>query len=286
MFRTRTTLAAGLLLAVVAGGCAKRTPVEPPGGATTPKAVEGRRSAEMSAVAAVQGAASAEVAAHPELKKSGGFLSRINPWGKTVVSVPVPPTPPPAPTPPSPPPSTPAAVTPRAEPPIRTAAREASPVVVRERVASEIPYPTEREAEDATLKHAADRIAEKLRELDPPVEYRPTPAAVKNDYARRGSRVVRPPTEFEKAEIAKAGYAPDRVYVEYTVDVTADQVRELRTQARVGSGLRLVGVVVALALAGSLFLRLDAWSKGLLTSWLAVAAVALAGGVVAALVVV
>ena len=39
-----------------------------------------------------------------------------------------------------------------------------------------------------------------------------------------------------------------------------------------------------MALAGFLFLRLDEWTKGYLTSWLALGAAALGGGVVAALV--
>ena len=46
-------------------------------------------------------------------------------------------------------------------------------------------------------------------------------------------------------------------------------VRELRTRDRIVSALRVFGVVTAVALAGFLFLRLDEWSKGYLTSWLA-----------------
>jgi hypothetical protein len=41
-------------------------------------------------------------------------------------------------------------------------------------------------------------------------------------------------------------------------------------------------VLAAVALAGFLFLRADEWTKGYLTSWLAIAAVVLAGGAAAA----
>jgi hypothetical protein len=67
------------------------------------------------------------------------------------------------------------------------------------------------------------------------------------------------------------------------VEVTADQIRELRTRNRVADSLRGLGGLLAVSLAGFFFLRLDEWSKGYLTSWLALAAAALGGGIIAAL---
>ena len=87
----------------------------------------------------------------------------------------------------------------------------------------------------------------------------------------------------EKEMFAKYEIKGNPVYVEYDVEVTADQVRELRTRDRVGSSLRIFGAIAAVALAGFLFLRLDEWTKGYLTRWLAIAAVLLAGGTAAAL---
>jgi hypothetical protein len=66
--------------------------------------------------------------------------------------------------------------------------------------------------------------------------------------------------------------------------VTAEQVRELRSQERVASGMRVLGIVVAVALAGFLFLRADEWTKGYLTHWLALGAALLAGGAAALLI--
>ena len=74
-----------------------------------------------------------------------------------------------------------------------------------------------------------------------------------------------------------------RVNVEYDVEVTADQVRHLRTRDRLGDTLRVFGGLSVIALAGFLFLRADEWTKGYLTRWLAMAAVLLAGGTAAAL---
>lgn len=285
----RRRLAVGVVavLLVGAAGCAESHKPRP-GGATTRQAEEARKQAEAMAAAGAKAAADAQFAAHPELHKKN-LWEKITGTGPTVpVSVkvsPAPPSPPPAPKPTpalvaavaqAPPPAV------RGELPVRAAARGIGPVVIRERVASAIPYPTEAEAEDRALKDAQDRIEQKLRELDPPVDYRPSLAVVKNEYVR--GRNVRDPNDEEKAAIAKAGYAPDRVYVEYTVELTAGQVRALRTRDRVTDGLRGLGVITAVALAGFLFLRLDEWTKGYLTSWLAVGAAALGGGVVAALV--
>ena len=96
------------------------------------------------------------------------------------------------------------------------------------------------------------------------------------------TRTVRAPTAEERETFDRYGVTGNRVYVEYDVEVTADQVRELRSQERSRSALRVIGVLAAVALAGFLFLRADEWTKGYLTSWLAIAAVVLAGGAAAA----
>lgn len=278
----RRWLAVGTVALLVGSAAGCNEPRKPQaGGATTRQAQEARKQAEAMALAGAKAGADAQFAAHPGLHKKS-FWEKITGIGPTVpVSTKASPAPPPPPAvvatvKPEPPPAA------RGEPPVRAAARGSSPVVIRERVVSAIPYPTEAEAEDRALRDAQDRIEQKLRELDPPVDYRPSLAVVKNEYVR--DRKPRSPTETEKDLIRAAGYAPDRVYVEYTVELTAEQVRALRTRDRVTDGLRGLGIITAVALAGFLFLRLDEWTKGYLTSWLAVGAAALGGGVVAALV--
>ena len=252
------------------------------GGANTPKAKENRKVAENTALEGVQFAAREQVAHHEELKKKGMGEKLVSAIFPNVSA-------PPAPTPPITPKS-PVAQQPQApafkalEPLVRSEARRTSVVVISERIVTEIPYPTEVEADARAIEEAQKLIEKRLKELDPPVEYLPPISVVRNEYIRKESRLVRLPSESEKNAIALAGYAEGRRYVEYTVEITGEQIRELRTRNRVTDGLRALGAIAAVSLAGFFFLRLDEWSKGYLTSWLALAAAALGGGIVAALV--
>jgi hypothetical protein len=234
--------------------------------------------AETAAVEAAKAAANQQVAVHPDLRNPNAVNhsnERLPGWHgiepTIVISTDAPPV--------LQGPSFPIAPEPRGR-----KKRSASPALISERVVTEIPYPTEAEAETRALEDAQKLIEQRLRELDPPVEYRPAATVVKNEYLRRDSRLVRLPTDSEKVLLKQNGYDADRKYVEYTVEVTADQVRELRTRNRVADSLRGLGALAAVSLAGFFFLRLDEWSKGYLTSWLALAAAALGGGIIAALV--
>jgi hypothetical protein len=283
-------------LVLGAVGCNSEPP-QKAGGANTPKARENRKVAEVCVLESVQSAAQEQVATHPEVKRKNALVraeERVEGWfgfaqsvGAAANSPPSRPvSPPSAPVKPpivlqAPPPVVVAA---RSEPSHRYGPRRAGPVVFSEKVTTEIPYPSEAEAELRTVEQAQNLIERKLHELDPPVDYRPPVAVVRNEYLKRDSKLVRLPTENEKNAIAQAGYASDRQYVEYTVEVTENQVRELRTRARVVDALRGLGVLAAVSLAGFFFLRLDEWSKGYLTSWLALAAAALGGGIIAAVV--
>lgn len=283
---TRRLALGAVALVALAGGCNGSRRAEP-GGDTGRKAQAARKAAEALAADAVKGAAAAQVAAHPELEKKN-WIARardfVSPPAVVVTRTGPAPTPPVMPPPPPVPSSVDVVVVRPATPPADP--KPPSGVVIRERVSSRFAYPTEGERDADALEQAAIRIEQKLRELDPPVEYRPSAGVVRNEFIKRGSQEVRDPSPFEQAELAKSGYGEGRQYVEYTVEVTADQVRELRAQGRVLVALRLLGAVAGVALAAFLFLRLDEWTKGYLTSWLAFAAVALAGGVAAALVIV
>ncbi|QJW94143.1 hypothetical protein [Frigoriglobus tundricola] len=154
----------------------------------------------------------------------------------------------------------------------------------RERVKSAIPYATEADAEEDALTQARDLVEQKLAALDPPVRHKPSLTDVKADFVRPDSRTVRPLSAEDKETFALYTLNNNYVFVEYDVEVTPDQVRELRAQERAAAALRIMGVLVAIALAGFLFLRADEWTRGYLTSWLALGAVGLAGGAAAALI--
>jgi hypothetical protein len=162
-------------------------------------------------------------------------------------------------------------------------------------VVSAVPAPTEADAEKEAILAAQELIERRLAELDPPVRYRPSLNEVEKEFLRRDSRTVTPLRESSgpRAEAMRKslkeglGHSPEEVGrfvdVEYDVEVTAEQVRNLRTRDRVSDALRTFGAVAAVALAGFLFLRADEWTKGYLTRWLAMGAVLLAGGAAAAL---
>ena len=123
----------------------------------------------------------------------------------------------------------------------------------------------------------------------------PAPNEVEKEFLRRDSRTMThlrdatgPRAEAMRKSLKDGlGLSPEEigrhVDIEYDVEVTADQVRHLRTRDRVGDTLRVFGAFAAVALAGFLFLRADEWTKGYLTRWLAMGAVLLAGGAAAAL---
>jgi hypothetical protein len=161
--------------------------------------------------------------------------------------------------------------------------RPGSPAVVSVRAVSAVPYPSEAEAEEDALARACELVTQELAKLDPPVHYQPSLGEVKEKYLRKDTRATRPPTDAQKEILASLGDTRNFVSVEYVVEVTAEQVREIRSRDRVLFALRVLGGLSTLALAGFLFLRADEWTKGYLTSWLALAAVTLAGGAAAAL---
>ena len=265
----RRTLALGTACALVlaaGSGCRPKTPPTSTGGASNPKAQAARTQAEALVVDAVKaGAATQQTAAH-EAEKAMKAAAPVAP-----------------PTPPSPPMMT-AAPAPVAVPSAAPSRPVQRPnVVIRERVTTDVPFPTEAAAEEEALRLARERIEAKLRELDPPIYHFPSPSVVKNEYIRKDSRTVRRPTPGEQEAWRQHGYTGDQVYVEYDVEVTAEQVRDLRTQERLSGAIRGVIGLGVLAFAGFLFLRLDDWTKGYLTSWLAFVAAGLVGGIAAAL---
>lgn len=253
-------LACALLAAAACGaGCNGKSPT--PGGPSGSKANQARQQAEKTVMAGAR-AVGEFVAADP---------SNTVPVSVTAPTAPVPPRAPIAPS-----------VSPRPTPTVRPLDEP----VIRERVSSELPHPTEADADRDAVEQAGRRLTEKLAELDPPVRFYPSPTEIKA-FIRKGSRSVRPLTEEQKETYTEAGLKDNvldkMVFVDYEVVVSSEQVRELRSRERVVFGIKALAGIAFAALAGFLFLRADEWTKGYLTSWLAVAAFALASGVAATL---
>ncbi|MBP3958078.1 hypothetical protein J8F10_22725 [Gemmata sp. G18] len=265
------------------GACARSGPV--PGGATGSKAEKARKEAEALALSGVNGGATSQAKEMPELAAKrdrsifGGWVAFED--SKRIAVGPPKPVPPKGGTPPSPP-----------EPPVVKGPPAPKspphpggpPLVIRERVVSIVAYSTEAEAEEDALTQAREIIEKKLSELDPPVRHKVSVNEVRTEFLRKDSRTARKPDPEEAELLVREGISGNLVYVEYDVEVTAEQVRELRAQERVGAGVRIIGALMAVALAGFMFLRADEWTRGYLTSWLALGAAILAGGAAAALI--
>ncbi len=264
-------VAVGLCFALTA--CSKPTP---PGGATGSKAEKARKEAESLAIASVTEGGNSQAEALPALK-----VKRPGPWNVFASGPVLPKDGKPAPPPVAPEPVVKLPPTPKAAP-----RPGGGLLVVHERVVSAWPHATEAEAQQDAIEVARELVEKRLAELDPPVRRKVTANEVRNEFLRESkeSPIARAPDPDEKEMLVQIGRSTDGLYVEYDVEVTADKVREFRTQERVAGGLRILGVLTAVALAGLLFLRADEWTRGYLTSWLALGAAALVGGTAAALI--
>jgi len=145
-------------------------------------------------------------------------------------------------------------------------------------IRSTFPHPSKEKALNDALAIARDKVIEYLRNLDRPVLAEPTLEDIRTKYMNPESIVEVKPTEAEQEDLKSAKLEADRVWVEIDVEVTEDHIRELRSQERTTSA-GWIGAA-AFLLLGSLvaFLRFDAWTKGYLTTILALSAAALAGG--------
>lgn len=158
----------------------------------------------------------------------------------------------------------------------------ARPPAIKFTVRSEKPCKTEPEALANALETARIELMKKLQQLDPPVVVYPTRTQMRNEFLKKHQKVD--PPDDVKAELEKSGVGGNRVYVEADIEVSQDQVQRLRAGERVNAAFKVAALLFALALAAHGFLRLDAWSKGYLTVWLAAGAVVLVAVAVLAVV--
>jgi len=166
-------------------------------------------------------------------------------------------------------------VTVSATKPARAGARTGTPPVISlTGIKSDKPYPSKERATEDALTVAQMELTKALQKLDPPVTAKPSLSTIRSEYVRRdGVREVQPSAEDRK-EWAARGLDPNRVWVTVDVEVSESQVNNLRAGERVNTAFHYGAVVFAGLLAAYGFLRLDAWTKGYLTSWLALGAVA------------
>lgn len=149
---------------------------------------------------------------------------------------------------------------------------------------SELPHSSEDRAIADAVEVARGKLAEHLRALDPPIDDVPPAWVVRAEYVRPGSVVKELPTQQLKDEWKAARLNPDRVWVKLDIEVSEDQIRQLRAKQRLVDAGGLGIGILALCGAAFTFLRLDAATRGYLTFGLGAVAAAVAVLVVGAVV--
>jgi hypothetical protein len=259
-------------------------PAHHAGGASHRKAEQARRQAEQLAEAALRGAAEASMRS----AANTGSRRRLQRWWQQTRqliglhttpdnSAPAPlvvqPIEPPIEI--NPPVSRPATRQPKSPP------RPGPVAVIRERIVNRVPRPSENDALEDALLVAAELLAQRLAELDPPLDVQLTPEEIRQHYIRWDSREVIPfgqrlrqqePRALQLKPLLELVVTPaemDRlVDVEFDVEVTSEQLRQLRSYRRSELAFSTIALVTFALGAIYLLLQLHEWSKGYLTRWL------------------
>ena len=152
-----------------------------------------------------------------------------------------------------------------------------------ENVKSSAPDPIRERALQDAIRVARDELAKELRAMNPPIDTVPSTREIRARYLVLDSVSEIQPSPEVRSAWERAGLDPDRVWVEINVELTSNDLRELRTNARLASTTWIgIGAMILLT-ALTAFLRFDTWTRGYLTKVLAVAAIAIAAAGVALL---
>ncbi|MCZ2344058.1 MAG: hypothetical protein LC104_20030 [Bacteroidales bacterium] len=150
-------------------------------------------------------------------------------------------------------------------------------------IRSESPHLTRERALNDALLVAQKQLVERLRTSDAAITAVPPLWVIRDEYVRPESVVEIHPTPAIQEEWAAANLDAKRVWVELDLEVSPEQMRMLRAgQRRLYTGMWF-GLIFVAIVAGYGFLRLDAMTKGYLTTVLGLAAGALVVAAVIAL---
>lgn len=138
--------------------------------------------------------------------------------------------------------------------------------------------PTKEKARESALLAATDAYAEYLKEQG--IDRKPTTSMVRKLIIRHKDAPSDNYQENDKIveETIDVGGSSEKLYrVEVAVKVKPDDVRRMRALERSAEALWILAGLGALAGVGAVFFRVDAWTKGYLTSWLVLGTVGAAG---------
>jgi hypothetical protein len=129
--------------------------------------------------------------------------------------------------------------------------------------------PNIQEARETAIQTAVERLREYLQQQDPPVLQMPQNPT---EFVRK--RLIDKLETVEDHQDVDTQGRPVTVHkVTVAVNVDPEQVRQLRSRERASETLWVLAGLAGLAAVGALFFRIDSWTRGYLTSWLALGTV-------------
>jgi hypothetical protein len=130
---------------------------------------------------------------------------------------------------------------------------------------------TKEKARETAIHEAVQKVHDYLLEQDPPVNRMPTIEMVRKMLIKHPG-ASEADAEFglvrEQPIEPPGGKVETRYQVEVAVKVRPEHIRELRSQERSSEALWVLAGLAGLALVCAVFFKIDAWTKGYLTSWL------------------
>jgi hypothetical protein len=122
---------------------------------------------------------------------------------------------------------------------------------------------TREKARESAIRAAVDKLHEYLLQQEPPVTRMPTTETV-----RRMLLADQEKTQEEPYVDERTGQTETMYRMTVAVKVDPEQIRALRSRERSSEALWVLAGLGGLAAVGAVFFRVDAWTKGYLTSWL------------------
>jgi len=130
---------------------------------------------------------------------------------------------------------------------------------------------TKEKAKEDAIRAAVEKLHDHLMEQNPPVKRMPTFEMVSTMLIKH-LEASESDAEFGKVTTEQVpgeqGKLETMYRVEVAVKVRPEHIRELRSQERSSEALWVLAGLAGLALICAVFFKIDAWTKGYLTSWL------------------
>jgi hypothetical protein len=124
-------------------------------------------------------------------------------------------------------------------------------------------------ARESAIRAAVDKLHDYLLEQNPPVTQKPNTKFIRKLLIDQLEKI-----EPSDEPIMSRDGKPEQMYrATIALKVDAEQIRDLRSQDRSSEALWILAGLGGLAAVVAGFFRIDAWTKGYLTSWLALGTV-------------